>query len=146
MINAPEFQTAGIGGVRLRFGATRKCGSNLKNTDFRKVVRFEVFTAVTMKNGVFWDVTPCGFYKNRRFGGTWRLLHQVDKNRYVGCYLQLVLFLVHRFLSPWWRRRQVPPKRRFLQEPHCVTSQKTQFFRKVVYSRSCCNQIHLYDV
>jgi hypothetical protein len=24
------------------------------------VVRFEVFSAVTMKNGVFWDVTPCG--------------------------------------------------------------------------------------
>jgi hypothetical protein len=23
-------------------------------------VRFEVFMAVTMKNGVFWDVTPCG--------------------------------------------------------------------------------------
>jgi hypothetical protein len=23
-----------------------------------KHVRFEVFTAVTMKNGVFWDVTP----------------------------------------------------------------------------------------
>jgi hypothetical protein len=22
-------------------------------------VRFEVFTAMTMKNGVFWDVTPC---------------------------------------------------------------------------------------
>jgi hypothetical protein len=21
---------------------------------------FEVFTAVTMKNGVFWDFTPCG--------------------------------------------------------------------------------------
>jgi hypothetical protein len=21
--------------------------------------RFEVFTAVTMKNGVFWDITPC---------------------------------------------------------------------------------------
>jgi hypothetical protein len=41
--------------------------------------------------------------------------------------LQLVLFLVHRFLSPWWRRRQVPPKRRFLQEPHGVTTQKTRF-------------------
>jgi hypothetical protein len=27
-------------------------------------VRFEVFTAVTMKNGVFWDVTPCGSCKN----------------------------------------------------------------------------------
>jgi hypothetical protein len=33
-------------------------------------VRFEVFTAVTMKNGVYWDVTPCGSCKNRGFGGT----------------------------------------------------------------------------
>jgi hypothetical protein len=24
----------------------------------------------SIKNGVFWDVTPCGSYKNRRFGGT----------------------------------------------------------------------------
>jgi hypothetical protein len=30
---------------------------------------------VTMKNGVFWDVTPCGSCKNRRFGGTSRLHH-----------------------------------------------------------------------
>jgi hypothetical protein len=44
-------------------------------------VRFEVFTAVTMKNGVVWVVTPCGSCKNRRFGGTWRLLHQGDKNQ-----------------------------------------------------------------
>jgi hypothetical protein len=34
------------------------------------IVRVEVFTAATMKNGVFWDVTPCGCCKNRRFGGT----------------------------------------------------------------------------
>jgi hypothetical protein len=27
-----------------------------------------------MKNGVFWDVTPCGSCKNRHFGGTQRLL------------------------------------------------------------------------
>jgi hypothetical protein len=33
-------------------------------------VRFEVFTAVTMKNAVVWKVTLCGSYKNRRFGGT----------------------------------------------------------------------------
>jgi hypothetical protein len=33
-------------------------------------IRFDVFTAVTMKNGVVWDVTPCGSYKNRCFGGT----------------------------------------------------------------------------
>jgi hypothetical protein len=32
--------------------------------------RFEVITAVTMKNGVFWYVTPSGSCMNRRFGGT----------------------------------------------------------------------------
>jgi hypothetical protein len=35
--------------------------------------------------------------------------------------------LVHLFLSFWWRR-YVSPKRWFLQEPHCVTSQRTPFF------------------
>jgi hypothetical protein len=25
---------------------------------------------LSMKNGVFWDVTPCGSCKNRRFGST----------------------------------------------------------------------------
>jgi hypothetical protein len=34
---------------------------------------FEVFTAVTMKNAVFWNVALCGFIMNRRFGGTCRL-------------------------------------------------------------------------
>jgi hypothetical protein len=34
------------------------------------LVRFEVFTAVTMKNGVFWDITSCGSCNNRRFAGT----------------------------------------------------------------------------
>jgi hypothetical protein len=41
---------------------------NLCNS--RDLVGFEVFTALTMENGVFWDVTPCGYCKNRRFGGT----------------------------------------------------------------------------
>jgi hypothetical protein len=31
---------------------------------------FKVFTEATMKNAVFWDDTPCGSCKNRRFGGT----------------------------------------------------------------------------
>jgi hypothetical protein len=35
----------------------------------RNLVRVEVFTAVTMKNVVLWDITPCGSRKNRRFGG-----------------------------------------------------------------------------
>jgi hypothetical protein len=33
----------------------------------KDIVGFEVFTAVTMKNGVFWDVMPCGSCKNRRY-------------------------------------------------------------------------------
>jgi hypothetical protein len=33
-------------------------------------VKFEVFTAVTMKNGVFWDVAPGGSGENRSFGET----------------------------------------------------------------------------
>jgi hypothetical protein len=36
-------------------------------------VRFEVFTAVTMKNAVFWDVAPCTSCVNRRFGRMYRL-------------------------------------------------------------------------
>jgi hypothetical protein len=44
-------------------------------------VRFEVFTAVTMKNGVFWNVTWCDSCMNRRIGETYRLYHQDGKNR-----------------------------------------------------------------
>jgi hypothetical protein len=36
-------------------------------------VRFEVFTAVTMKKAVFWDVAPCSSGVDRRFRGTYRL-------------------------------------------------------------------------
>jgi hypothetical protein len=39
-----------------------------------------VFTAVTMKNAVFWDVTPCGIIINRRFGETCRLHLQARRN------------------------------------------------------------------
>jgi hypothetical protein len=36
-------------------------------------IRFEVFTAVTMKNAVLWDVAPCRYCVNRRFGKTYCL-------------------------------------------------------------------------
>jgi hypothetical protein len=36
---------------------------------------------VTMKNAVFWDVMPRGSCKNRRFGGAYRLNHQVGKDQ-----------------------------------------------------------------
>jgi hypothetical protein len=35
--------------------------------------------AVTVKSALLCDVTKCGFYKNRRFGGTYRIHHQGDK-------------------------------------------------------------------
>jgi hypothetical protein len=47
----------------------------------KKYVRLEVFMAVTMKNGIFWDVTLCASCKDRRFGGIYRLKHQGDKSR-----------------------------------------------------------------
>jgi hypothetical protein len=50
----------------------------------KKYVRFEIFTAVTMKNSVFWDVAPCSSCVNRRFGGTYRLHLQVKKIRKLG--------------------------------------------------------------
>jgi hypothetical protein len=45
------------------------------------MLRFDVFTVVTMKNSVVWDLKLCGSCKNRRFGGTYRHHHQGDKNR-----------------------------------------------------------------
>jgi hypothetical protein len=53
---------------------------------------------------------------------------------------RLTLFLVHWFLSPWCWRRYVPPKRRFLQEPHDVTFQKTAFFRQNLISLSLLSE------
>jgi hypothetical protein len=58
-----------------------------KPQTFSNCERFEVFTAVTMKNAAFWDVTPCGFCKKQRFGGTYHhhhhhhLHHQGGKNQ-----------------------------------------------------------------
>jgi hypothetical protein len=71
-------------------------------------VRFEVFTALTMKNAVFWDVAPYSSCVNRCFGGTYHLHLQG------GC------------------RRYVPPKRQFTQALHGATSQKNLFFILVI--------------
>jgi hypothetical protein len=55
-------------------------GTQVPYANTAKYVKFEVFTAVTMKNGVFWDVTPCGYCKNRRFGGTSALTRAARRN------------------------------------------------------------------
>jgi hypothetical protein len=39
------------------------------------------YTVMAMKNVVFWDINLCGSCKNRRFGGKYRLHHQVNKKR-----------------------------------------------------------------
>jgi hypothetical protein len=41
-----------------------------KKDEKKVAVNHEVCHANTKNNGVFWDVTPCGSCKNRRFGGT----------------------------------------------------------------------------
>jgi hypothetical protein len=55
-----------------------------KNAQNIFLVRFEVFTALTMKNGIFWYVTSCGSCKNQRFGGNYHLYHEGGKNWQAG--------------------------------------------------------------
>jgi hypothetical protein len=57
---------------------------------------------VTTKNAVFWDAKHCGSCNNRRFGATYRLHDQFDKNRLarnnVSSNQQLSLYRVLRML------------------------------------------------
>jgi hypothetical protein len=57
--------------VRLKLTANLRAVA-FANVSTIGVVRFKVFTEVTTKNAVFWDVMPCGSYKNRHFGGAYR--------------------------------------------------------------------------
>jgi hypothetical protein len=97
-----------------------------------------VFTAVTMKNVFFWDVAACRFCANRRFGGTYRLYLQGRKIRQRGTSVAAV-----------WMR-YIPLKRRFTQDLHGATSQKTAFFKsiirqyKMLQSRFDFNKIVIY--
>jgi hypothetical protein len=64
--------------ICLRFhavGCTDRSNNIIRNSDHLSYscVTFEVFTSVTMKNAVFWDMGPCRSCVNRRFGGTYRL-------------------------------------------------------------------------
>jgi hypothetical protein len=84
---------------------------------------------------------------NRRFGGTYRLHLQDRKIRERGisvrrwlqteppaekpaevCSHLLTLVPRSRIFLPWRCRGYVPPKRRFTQDLHGLTSQKTEFF------------------
>jgi hypothetical protein len=58
-------------------------------------VRYEVFTAVTMKNAVFWDVAPCRYCVNRRFRGTYRLLLPVHAGSSLADFSTLKMEALH---------------------------------------------------
>jgi hypothetical protein len=63
----PFFMVTAVGTSNL----TGFCSSfGILNNYKHNCVRFEVFTAVNMKNGDFGDVMPRGSCKNRCFGGT----------------------------------------------------------------------------
>jgi hypothetical protein len=62
-------------------GGNSQTASTHQSITFIHNVRFEVFTAVTMKIAVFWDVAPWRFCVKRRFGGTYRLHLQGRKIR-----------------------------------------------------------------
>jgi hypothetical protein len=100
-------------------------------------IRFEVFTEVAVKNDVSCDVTLCRSCVNLRFGGTYRLHLQGRKIREQGtsvskCSHILTLVPRSRIFLPWRWRRYLPPKRRFTQDLHSVTTQKTTFFKLIV--------------
>jgi hypothetical protein len=107
--------------IKILFTDTMCSGILLKKRDGEDntMVRFEIFTEVTMKNAVFWDVEPCISCLYWRFGGIYRL-SSLQPSAHAGS--SLADFLL-------WRWRQyIPPKRRFTQDLHSTTSQNTAVF------------------
>jgi hypothetical protein len=93
-----------------------------------------------MNNAVLWDVTPCCSCNNRRFEGTYRLHHQGDKNRRARKNVSSNQQPTHAgkkyyivpsspIISTLIMEAKLLLKRRFFEELHGVTSQKTAFCR-----------------
>jgi hypothetical protein len=81
--------------------------------------RFDIFTAVTTNSAVFWDVDPCISRVNRRFRGTIAFIFRTAD------YNHLLKLIPRSRIIHWRWKRYVPPKRRFTQDLHDATSQKT---------------------
>jgi hypothetical protein len=72
-------------GMLRRVALVRTEVSEELSVSFIRVTRLgELRTTLAVKNGVFWDVTPCGSCKNRYFGGTYRLNLHGEKNQRAG--------------------------------------------------------------
>jgi hypothetical protein len=70
--------------IRLRYTKNLTCSASSEDVQPQEEIlfkRFEVFTAVTMRDKVFWDVTPCGSYRNWRSWVKYGRHHHGDKNR-----------------------------------------------------------------
>jgi hypothetical protein len=70
-----------------RFGGTSRLhhhSERISEIGTPLAVISEVSTAETMKNGVFWDVTPCGSCRHRHFGGTSRFQHHSERISEIG--------------------------------------------------------------
>jgi hypothetical protein len=74
-------------------------------------IGFQVFTSVTMTNVVFWDVKPCGFITNRRFGGTCRLNLKAEEIIRARKGVSLLSSTSHSFTQPNSFSRSVCPRK-----------------------------------
>jgi hypothetical protein len=129
--------------LRAELSFSPKDGSYMSHRNICYLVRFEVFTAVTMKNGVFWDVTPCGSCKNRvsdehsasfirvtRIGELGTTQAATSNRRSVRRLLVRASVVPSSpILVTLMKEALGSSETRFLQEPHGVTSQKAPFFK-----------------
>jgi hypothetical protein len=70
---------------------------------FTFLVRFEVFTEVTMKNGVFWDVMPCGHTRaTRRNFPEDTILHCFSCLTISECYLAYLKLVAYKNQCSLW--------------------------------------------
>jgi hypothetical protein len=91
-------------------------------------IRIDSPTTLNMKNAVFWNITPCCSCRNRRFSAR-RLLITANVPS-------------SPIFSPWWWRRYVPPKSRFLQQPHSANIPEHGILQDIKNSSSLTNPLY----
>jgi hypothetical protein len=70
-----------------------------------------------MNVAIFWDIPPCSFYVNRRFGGTYHLHHQVHSySLHAGFMLGLFSTLKMGVMRSSETSVRIQTKRRYIPE------------------------------
>jgi hypothetical protein len=108
---------------------TKEIFENISGLDPWKL-RFEIPTAMVMKNCVFWDITPHSQLKvNGRFGGRCPLHLEGRRTSKARKQLLSLWFLAWLILRPWRCRLHVPPKHRLTSAGlYFAVSQKLELF------------------